>query len=511
MKRISLRDGSLRLRFGLLFGLFLLVVWGVMLLISFFVHRKNLDTFFDTQQLLYARTLLQMHSAVRPALSPSADGLLPPSGPTASEAPADDAPAVLPSPREVLPFGGKKARGRQNRKALFFAVYDGKGNCLLRDGGPGKRLTATPPRRGFVNRPAGRKGALRREVWLSSPDGERIVVVGQDLAYRRDMALSLLWRQMLPWLPFLPVCLLGLFWLLGRETAPFRELTRRLARRSPQDATPLTLSRTPAELRPLVEAQNALFARMAAQIERERAFVADAAHELRTPLAGLRIQAEVIALLDDDAPARHEAVAAMLQAIDRCGRLAEQLLALSRLEALCDGSPDSGGLPRESVDWPALLDEALAGHRDRLHGKNLAVSRSTQSAPSGLTGFPPLLRLLLRNALDNAVRYTPQGGSIRIVLTSAALTIANNCPALPPEQFARVGERFFRPPGQEERGSGLGCSIMRRIARLHGFSLHFGPDPEATARNGSPQGFAVRIIFAPEQDAPEQSEVDGGI
>ena len=250
---------------------------------------------------------------------------------------------------------------------------------------------------------------------------------------------------------------------------------------------------------------------MAAQIERERAFVADAAHELRTPLAGLRIQAEVIALLDDDAPARHEAVAAMLQAIDRCGRLAEQLLALSRLEALCDGSPDSGGLPRESVDWPALLDEALAGHRDRLHGKNLAVSRSTQSAPSGLTGFPPLLRLLLRNALDNAVRYTPQGGSIRIVLTSAALTIANNCPALPPEQFARVGERFFRPPGQEERGSGLGCSIMRRIARLHGFSLHFGPDPEATARNGSPQGFAVRIIFAPEQDAPDQIEADGGI
>lgn len=500
MKRLSLRDGSLRLRFGLLFGLFLLVVWAVMLLISFSVHRRNLDTFFDTQQLLYARTLLSMHSDVR-ASSPL----------SRADAAGNGGPAVLPSPREALPFGGKKARGRQSKKALSFAVYDGEGNCLLRDGGPGERLTATPLRRGFVNRPAGKNGAVRREVWLSAPDGERIVMVGQDLAYRRNMALSLLWRQALPWLPFLPVCLLGLFWLLQRETAPFRELTQRLARRSPKDAAPLRLSRTPAELRPLVEAQNDLFRRTAALLDRERAFVADAAHELRTPLAGLRIQAEVIALLDDDAPARHEAVASMLQAIDRCGRLAEQLLALSRLEAFSDAPPDSGGLTREPVDWPSLLDEALAGHCDRLDEKGLAVSRSTLSTPRGLTGYLPLLRLLLRNALDNAVRYTPQGGGIRIALTSADLTIANSGPALPPEQFARVGERFFRPPGQTGRGSGLGCSIMRRIARLHGFSLHFGPDPEATARSGSPQGFAMRLIFASEQDAPEQRAADGGI
>lgn len=489
MRRLSLRDGSLRLRFGLLFGLFLLVVWAVMLLISFSVHRRNLDTFFDTQQLLYARTLLSMHSDVR-ASSPL----------SRADAAGNGGPAVLPSPREALPFGGKKARGRQSKKALSFAVYDGEGNCLLRDGGPGERLTATPLRRGFVNRPAGKNGAVRREVWLSAPDGERIVMVGQDLAYRRNMALSLLWRQALPWLPFLPVCLLGLFWLLQRETAPFRELTQRLARRSPKDAAPLRLSRTPAELRPLVEAQNDLFRRTAALLDRERAFVADAAHELRTPLAGLRIQAEVIALLDDDAPARHEAVAAMLQAIDRCGRLAEQLLALSRLEAFGDAPPDSGGLTREPVDWPSLLDEALAGHCDRLDEKNLAVSRSILSTPCGLTGYLPLLRLLLRNALDNAVRYTPQGGSIRIDLTSAALTIANSGPSLPPEQFARVGERFFRPPGQTERGSGLGCSIMCRIARLHGFSLHFGPDQEASAHSGSPLGFAVRLVFAPEQD-----------
>lgn len=500
MRRLSLRDGSLRLRFGLLFGLFLLIVWAVMLLISFSVYRRNLDTFFDTQQLLYARTLLSLHGETGPATpGPQAEEVASLSVPDAHAPPPPDAAAVLPSPRDVLPFGGRKARGRQSKKALSFAVYDGEGNCLLRDGGPGKRLTATPLRRGFVNRPTGKKGAVRREVWLSSPDGERIVMVGQDLAYRRDMALSLLWRQTLPWLPFLPVCLLGLFWLLGRETTPFRELTQRLARRSPQDATPLRLSRTPAELRPLVEAQNALFARMAAQLDRERAFVADAAHELRTPLAGLRIQAEVIALLDDDAPARHEAVAAMLQAIDRCGRLAEQLLALSRLEAFCDGPPDSGGLTREPVDWPSLLDEALAGHCDRLDEKDLAVSRSTLSTPCGLTGYLPLLRLLLRNALDNAVRYTPQGGSIRIDLRPDALIIANSGPALPPEQFARVGERFFRPPGQTERGSGLGCSIMCRIARLHGFSLHFGPDLEASAHSGSPLGFAVRLVFAPEQ------------
>ena len=506
MKRLDLHNSSLRLRFGLLSGLLLLLVWVVMLLISFSVHRRNLDTFFDTQQLLYARTLLSMHGIAHPVepLSPSPDGTSPSSGQAASAIPPPELPAVLPSPRDVLPFGGKKARGRQNKKALSFAVYDRDGNCLLRDGGPVRRLTATPLRRGFVNRPTGKKDAVRREVWLSSPDGERIVVVGQDMTYRRGMALSLLWRQMLPWLLFLPVCLLGLFWLLGRETAPFRELTRRLADRSPQDATPLELSRTPAELRPLVDAQNALFARMAAQLSRERAFVADAAHELRTPLAGLRVQAEIIALLDDDAPARHEAVASMLQAIDRCGRLAEQLLALSRLEALGDGSPDSDDMPRESVDWTALLDEALDGQRDRLRAKELTLTRSASPRQAPCTGILPLLRLLLRNALDNAIRYAPQGGSIRIDLGPHALSIANSGPALSPEQFARVGERLFRPPGQTERGCGLGCSIMRRIARLHGFSLHFGPDPEASARSGAPRGFAVHLDFSPascEEDA----------
>lgn len=507
MKRPSLRDAGLRLRFGLLFGLFLLLIWAVMLLISFSVHRRNLDTFFDTQQLLYARTLLSMRGEGRPAVppGPATDDVSPASGPDASAGPPPDATAVLPSPRDVLPFGGKKERGRQNKKALSFAVYDRDGNCLLRDGGPARPLTATPVRRGFVNRPTGKKGAVRREVWLSSPDGERIVVVGQDISYRRDMAMALLWRQMLPWLPFLPVCLLGLFWLLGRETAPFRELTRRLARRSPRDATPLTLSRTPAELRPLVDAQNALFARTAAQIERERAFVADAAHELRTPLTGLRVQAEVIALLDDDAPARHEAVAAMLRAIDRCGRLAEQLLALSRLEALHEEAPGADGLNREPVDWSALLDESLAGLHDSLEAKNLTLTRSTSPGHVIRPGVPPLLRLLLRNALDNAVRYTPPGGSIRIDLRPDALIIANSGPALSPEQFARVGERFFRPPGQSERGSGLGCSIMRRIARLHGFSLQFGPDPEASARDGLPRGFAVRLEFS---STPSEAERD---
>ena len=254
------------------------------------------------------------------------------------------------------------------------------------------------------------------------------------------------------------------------------------------------------EIGALVDSINEMSTKISQNEKMQREFISSVSHELRTPLAGLRIQAEVIALLDDDAPARHEAVAAMLQAIDRCGRLAEQLLALSRLEAFSDAPPDSGGLTREPVDWPSLLDEALAGHCDRLDEKDLAVSRSILSTPCGLTGYLPLLRLLLRNALDNAVRYTPQGGSIRIDLTSAALTIANSGPSLPPEQFARVGERFFRPPGQTERGSGLGCSIMCRIARLHGFSLHFGPDQEASAHSGSPLGFAVRLVFAPEQD-----------
>jgi two-component system sensor histidine kinase QseC len=258
----------------------------------------------------------------------------------------------------------------------------------------------------------------------------------------------------------------------------------------------LQVANIPAEVRPLLDSLNSLFKRVAAMRERERAFVADAAHELRTPLAGLRVQSELVELSDDDPIARRHALTLMRVGIDRCNRLMEQLLTLSRLESLLDGAAGDGQTGVVSfvpLDWPALLEEVLIEFRPQAADKGIAIQCAVRTLPARSMGAPSLMTVLLRNLLDNAVKYTPCGGSIGITLDSHALTLENSGSGVSDAYLTRLGERFFRPPGQDVPGSGLGLSIAKQLAGIHGFALHL--HNRAPGVEGGSSGFVASLVF----------------
>lgn len=439
---------SLRLRLSVFFTLLLLVAWLMAALFAWKECRDYIDEFFDSQQMLFAKTLA-----------------------TADFRGAGDR---LPKTRELLPGVGKKALGDLEDEAIGFAVFSSSGRMVMTDGQKGRRFVFSHTR-GFSNVRLAGKDDVWRIVWLDTPDGNHVVAVGQEVDYRREMALDMLEKQIMPWALLLPVLLLGLYVLLTRELAPLRAIAANLRARAPEDTTQLDIRNVPSEVLPIAQSLNGFFARTNAMLTRERSFISDAAHELRTPLAGLRIQAQVAAREDIAGETRNEALAFLRKGIDRCSRLVEQLLALSRLDALhapgASSEADVTGLSSNTVAWASLLEELAREYRSKLEQRGIVLDLRISSLASAAHGYPALLTMLLRNLFENAARYTPDQGRIRITLDRGRLVIENDCEELPEAYMPRLGERFFRPPGQEQSGSGLGLSIVNKIADLHGFGV----------------------------------------
>lgn len=470
-RRFAAGSVSLRLRLSVFFTLLLIAAWITAGVLSWKETRDYIDEFFDTQMFLFAKTL-------------------------ANADPAPLAPA-LPREKDALRGAGKNQRGDLDEDALGFAIFNSEGVVILHDGEKGRHFRYAPGARGFEKSRARTGDDIWRIVRLPSRDGSRQIAVGQDMEYRREMVFDMLKEQFKPWLFCFPVLLVGLLWMLSRELAPLSRVAKTLETRPPGDSAPIQAAALPTEVRPLIRALNGLFARHASLLERERSFVSDAAHELRTPLAGLRIQAEVLGLAADDPAGRAHALQGILAGIDRCNRLVEQLLTLSRLESAPDSAAPGESVPLATLaplaplDWPLLLDEVLAEYRPFAEKKGLAVTRSVVALPCSMTGHPGLVAILLRNLVGNAVTYTPPGGDIRITLSSVDLAIENSAPPLSADHLARLGERFFRPPGQTESGSGLGLSIARHIAAMHGLEvrIHYA--------EASPLGlFTARVMFS---------------
>jgi two-component system sensor histidine kinase QseC len=448
---------SLRLRLILLFSLLALLTWGAASLVAWTMTRDNINEVFDTQQMLFAKRL---------ATANLGDLL------------ADESARSLPKTKKLLRHG---KRGDQDDDALAFAIFARDGKMLLNDGENGADFRFDGEREGFTD--GERKGDddSWRLLWLTSPDGRYRIVVGQEWDYRRDMALGMVTGQLAPWLAMLPVLMLLIALMVGRELRPLRTVAAGLRRRAPDDATPLDARQVPTEVRPLVDALNALFSRINALLVRERRFTSDAAHELRSPLAALRVQTEVVQLAGDDAQMREHALDNLTLGIDRATRLVDQLLTLSRLDSLSDLAE------LEPVDWSTLVPMALAEQDRQAHAAGVALRYEQQGAPRPRQGQALLLSLLVRNLVDNAVRYTPAGGTVTLRLTERLLTVEDNGPGVTAEHLARLGERFYRPPGQEQTGSGLGLSIVQRIAGLHGLRVTFANRPEG--------GFVAQMLL----------------
>ncbi len=296
--------------------------------------------------------------------------------------------------------------------------------------------------------------------------GERDVqvFVGEQTASRVAILWAVLRSTLWPMALALPLLGLVGWWAVRTGLAPLRLMGRTLSARDPRALQPVELADAPSEMKPMTDALNALFERISALMESERRFTADAAHELRTPLAAIRAQAQV-ALAEPDAIDRAHALQATIEGCDRAVRLVEQLLTLSRLEA--DTAP---ALAR--FDLAAAARRVTADLAPRAIEKQQTLELRADHAVAVLAD-DTLLGVLVRNLVDNAVRYSPRGATIRLTATAprhgpARLVVEDSGPGLQKHEVARLGERFFRVLGNDEPGSGLGWSIVHRIARAFG-------------------------------------------
>ncbi len=305
--------------------------------------------------------------------------------------------------------------------------------------------------------------------------GERDVqvYVAEQVASRTSIVRAVLRSLFWPMVLALPVLALAAWWAVSHGLKPLRQLGRLLHERDPRALQPVDLPEHPREMTPVVEALNTLFTRIDDLMTSERRFTSDASHELRTPIAAVRMQAQV-ALAEDDPQRRRHALKATLEGCDRATRLVDQLLTLSRLET--GQAPPTQDLRLVDLVRQTIADlgpEALRRHQD------LAMEASSDAV---VRADPTLLTVLVRNLVDNALRYSPEGARIRVQVEPSpqgvSLTVSDSGPGLSPADRARLGERFFRVLGSDRDGSGLGWSIVRRIADAFGASVHVGPSPD---------------------------------
>lgn len=288
------------------------------------------------------------------------------------------------------------------------------------------------------------------------------VYVGEQIDSRASILWAVLRSTLWPTVLALPLLALAIWWAVHRGMAPLRKLGHSLAVRRPQDLHPVVLPDTTAEMQPMLDSLNALFARIGSLMESERRFTADAAHELRTPIAAIRTQAQVAMGECSDADRRH-ALQATLEGCDRAARLVEQLLTLSRLEA--GAAPAFAAVDMVAVTRSVVAELAPAAARKQ---QQIEVQGA---ANARVNGGATLLAVLVRNLADNAIRYSPVGSRVVLTIdtdaTSVHLTVEDSGPGLNDADQQRLGERFFRVLGSAESGSGLGWSIVRRIADVH--------------------------------------------
>ncbi|MEO8752644.1 MAG: ATP-binding protein [Casimicrobiaceae bacterium] len=308
-------------------------------------------------------------------------------------------------------------------------------------------------------------------------DHRYLVQVGERRKVRDEIVAKIAKNLLWPLAVALPT--LGLLIWLGIDRAlrPLRRIGGEVGSRAADNLAPLDTAGAPPEVAPLVDSLNRLFGRVRASMENERRFTADAAHELRTPLAALRAQAQVAQRASRDAE-RARALDNVLAGCDRASHLVEQLLILARLE------PSDLRTAQAPCDLRELARLGVADIVPAAHAKGIDIDLHAETAPS-VPGDTRLLRVLVRNLLDNAVRYSPANTAVHIRVGECAgaafLAVTDDGPGVPGGEIERLGQRFHRVLGSEAPGSGLGLSIALRIAEVHGARLTFAA---TSARGG---------------------------
>ncbi|MEN9764013.1 MAG: hypothetical protein RI906_3839 [Pseudomonadota bacterium] len=411
------------------------LVWAAAVLIAADRARHEVNELFDTELIRLAR---QVQSTM-PA-----------------------APALQPTQLTQLTMA--KATGEADLEDLAIAVWDRFGTPIMLDR-EGAQLPFMPRVAGFVDT------TVRDEAWrifyLHSPDGERLVAAGQRLYERDELVFNLVASQLLPWLLVLPALIIAIIWSVRQAMRPVDALSQQLEARRADDLRPLAVASVPRELSPLVAAMNELLGRFDKVLTRERQFTADAAHELRTPLAALSAQWDLVRLAKTEAQ-REQAGVQVAAGLTRMSRLVTQMLELTRLEV-------AGDLPRrQAIVWQDLIQQVMGDCMPVADRRRIQMSCQWSTTPDDawlLEGDPDMIAVMLRNLLDNAVRYATPDTEVIVRVGVHDIRIENAGPAQAASIRETLGQRFRRGESSGESGSGLGLSIVQRIARLHGLAV----------------------------------------
>lgn len=339
---------------------------------------------------------------------------------------------------------------------------------------------------GFADVPA--RGTTYRVFSLQTRS--QVIQIAQDMRVRQLLARAAAWRSLLPVVLLLPLLALAVWWVIRRSLTPVQRVRRELALRQPQDLAPVAEHDLPDEMRPLVQEFNSLLQRVREAFETQQNFVADAAHELRSPLAALQLQLQLLRKATDSTE-REAAQARLAEGIERARRLVEQLLALARQEA----KPQTEGAPL--ADLRLLVEQALVDAAPAAQAKGLDMGLSEEPQQQSSFSVPAdteALAVLLRNLLDNAIKYVPAGGRVDVGWLQdeqgRALVVEDSGAGIAAAERQRVLQRFVRGQGAGGMagGSGLGLAIVQSIAKSSGAELLLDESPQLG-------GLRVRVIW----------------
>lgn len=364
---------------------------------------------------------------------------------------------LLPKVKKSL---GKGHTGFAEDKQNGISVWNADGRLLLSD----KRGKEIPFRKisGFtdIGKPWQEKSL--RVIYYHDGKTGQTVAVAQPWRNRLEILWNIVWAHLAASLLVLPLMVLLLHLAVKRSIYPLKELASELSERRADNLAPVSRA-VPQETQTLVDALNRLFARVQTSIEREQRFTSDAAHELRSPLAALKVQAEVLTLSDTAEQPYH--LQQIQQSLNRAEHLINQLLTLARLD------PEQGLKNTAPINWERLSSQVLQNTNLSAREKRIRLKREFLAEPPLLQGDDALLQLMLRNLLDNAVRYSPENSEVGLYFHADRIEVRDQGTGIAPEHLSRIKERFYRPAGQNAQGSGLGLSIAEHIAKLHGLTL----------------------------------------
>ncbi|MDA8225285.1 MAG: ATP-binding protein [Betaproteobacteria bacterium] len=368
----------------------------------------------------------------------------------------------------------------EENAAILVEIFDAATRQPIYRSSPDALLPA-PHTEGYSQVRSG--GQLWREYSVSRR--QRIYEVAQPMAIRDRIAKNSALRVSLPFLVTLPVIGLMTWWIVTRGLVPLQQLAGWVNYRKPDSLEPCPRQDMPEELGPLVQAINSLLERLRRAFESQHAFVADAAHELRTPLAALTLQIQLSERARDEAE-RLQSLGELKAGVARATHLVEQLLMLARSESV--GERDV--ITR--VDLSRLARKVLARHLMLAEAGGIDLGMLAEQPVAVVDGDEEALGLLLDNLVENAIRYTPAGGRIDVSTGVHGhicwIEVADSGPGIPEEEYARVFDRFYRIPGSNKPGTGLGLAIVRAIAQRHQAQLDL--------TRAAAGGLGVRVSFA---------------